>query len=413
MNHDGDLGLGADPSLQPRPIHPAPALAHPATQAQRWHQRHYWPVLGFGVPLTLMSAVSLVLFLGDDHEQWAWGLVGPFGLFLLGAAWYLDEVPRQKRLLRRTPWVEYPLANVTTTALTKVGDVSVQFLDGDGRTHTYQMRTNDYAFEQGDRPIWFAGTPGRQWAVLSLRQGQCTGMGYTRWVGTVQSGLGTGADVVRRHLARPGSTAASATPRPTIPWARRLDPAPASEHPASRGARLPGREESWVAATLVLLLVLALPVLLGRHRPDVVEQHPLLHWLPPVLGVLAPLALGLGWYLLGPVPQQQRLMRRHPWVEHGDATVTVGYRERHGDVLVDVRDEQERTHRYRVAPADRDFLTGDRPVWMAGPLGGPTCVISLREGRCLGLGHLSRSPHDPVPGRDDVPGRRRSHDLGR
>ncbi|MGH3413709.1 MAG: hypothetical protein ACRDPH_11590 [Marmoricola sp.] len=113
-----------------------------------------------------------------------WIGAGVWAVLCLGLAWYVDPAVRQRRYLRKYPWVEFPDAAVERTAYTKVGRVKVVFTDASGKQYRYQMAPNDDDFAEGERAIWFAGQPGHNGAVISLRDGACTGMAYISWVGS-------------------------------------------------------------------------------------------------------------------------------------------------------------------------------------------------------------------------------------
>ena len=111
-----------------------------------------------------------------------WGALGVavgWALPWLALAWYLDPAVRQRRYLRTFPWVEFPATVKHLGTNSSLGNVVVRFTDERHRHWTYLVAPNDADFAEGERPVWFAGKPGATAAVISLREGACTGMAYS------------------------------------------------------------------------------------------------------------------------------------------------------------------------------------------------------------------------------------------
>lgn len=161
-----------------RTIEPQPGWSHAATREQTWNKRHLWGI-GYVAALGVVVAVYF-LVTGQVHTRRdvealvimaaAWSL--PW-LWLM---WYVDPKVRQRRYLRKYPWVAYD-AHVSGFT-TKILRCVVTFTDDQGKQRNYRVEPNDDDYARGNRTIWFAGVPGRTAAVVSLREGACTGMAY-------------------------------------------------------------------------------------------------------------------------------------------------------------------------------------------------------------------------------------------
>ena len=161
-------------------VEPRPALAHPATRDQQWHVQHLW-----GLVVVASLAVYPMGYLvasgqlhGATQDLFAVAVVVGWAVPWLLLAWYLDPAVRQRRYLRKYPWVAYPGRVVRTGSRSSLGSALVWFTDDGDRQWAYRVAPNDDDFAEGHRPVWFAGEPGRTAGVVSLRDGACTGMAY-------------------------------------------------------------------------------------------------------------------------------------------------------------------------------------------------------------------------------------------
>lgn len=160
-------------------VEPQPALAHPATHEQQWHVKHLWGLvyLAACAPLAIL-VVAVLGKLPASALPLACGIGVVIALPFLALAWYLDPAVRQRRYLRKYPWVAFPAKVTRLGRNTSLGNALVRFTDEHGRQWAYLVTPNDADFAEGERPIWFAGEPGRTAGVISLREGACTGMAY-------------------------------------------------------------------------------------------------------------------------------------------------------------------------------------------------------------------------------------------
>lgn len=354
----------------PTVIEPQPAAAYPLTKDQSWHT----PSLAWAYGRALLFAVvggTLVGLLAAGVGRYVG--VAVVVLLAAGYAWWARSTnPKvmQQRILRADPWVVYE-AHVTRTAPTKLGDTRVEFTDAQGRERTYQVAPNDPNFQLGQRSIWFAGTPGDRLAVISLREGVCTGLAATGFQSTL--------------LPKPAT--AEEGPQPT--HSRPVTDGPAIEHPVTREQPLPAGRSLIAGFVAVVLLVLGIT---GGGR-----LHGVNGWSGLVLLLLTLLSAAYFVFWTGR-RQTRSLLRKHPWVEY-PATVSEAGPFRNGaKASVAITADDGRTFSYRTYPARTDYQLGARPVWLAGRPGDRVVVVSLEEGGCVSRAGLT-PVEELVPGR--------------
>jgi hypothetical protein len=156
-------------------IGPGPASAHPT---QDPHGR---------LPRRWLPAASTCIFVGGGlrllghygplerlMSSWIPWVIGVTAAAVVG--WFLQPDRRRRKLLAAHPWVEYDGA-VTLTEPTPDGDVLVTITEDDGTKRGWQTRPSDRDFTEGEQLIWIAGPPEETYVMISLRCGECTGLG--------------------------------------------------------------------------------------------------------------------------------------------------------------------------------------------------------------------------------------------
>jgi hypothetical protein len=156
-------------------IAPGPASAYPT---QDPHGR---------LPGNWLPSVTSCIFLGaglrllgrsDALERLMSGWL-PWAIALAVAvvvARFTNPDRRRRNLLAAYPWVEYEGA-VKLTEPTPDGDVLVTITEDDGTKRGWQTRPSDRDFNEGEQLIWIAGPPEETYVMISLRCGECTGLG--------------------------------------------------------------------------------------------------------------------------------------------------------------------------------------------------------------------------------------------
>jgi hypothetical protein len=158
-----------------RVIEPGPASAY---SVQDPHGR---------LPGTWLPSVSTCILLGaglrllgrsHEFERLLTGWT-PWAIALVVAAVVARLTSpdrRRRRLLATHPWIEYDGA-VKLTEPTPDGDVLVTITEDSGTRRAWQTRPSDRDFNEGEQSIWIAGAPAETYVMISLRRGECTGLG--------------------------------------------------------------------------------------------------------------------------------------------------------------------------------------------------------------------------------------------